>query len=267
MDASQREALLSNPAVQEALQQAGKDALADPAVQQQILATCREKFPELAEKAASEISTWAHDPVVQSQLAHLAVRAASAAAAAPRQLRSLIEKGEPGVRRIACTCGLFSAFWSFLGIVNIFKLLSPMEYIINLYLAVFGLTTAMFEASPTWVARVPTLKAYQEGLIDNARFLCKCWGRGLFYIFQGSLWVAQCDFTSFVSLTLGFMLCFTGVLNVLIFFGIQPQRAVESCIDSLGGHRAQSRGVRAGETEVVQQRVEATTHATGAGEL
>eukprot|EP00931_Biecheleriopsis_adriatica_P081396 TRINITY_DN54725_c0_g1_i1.p1 TRINITY_DN54725_c0_g1~~TRINITY_DN54725_c0_g1_i1.p1 ORF type:complete len:289 (-),score=61.71 TRINITY_DN54725_c0_g1_i1:47-874(-) len=237
LDASQRNAILKDPAVQRAIAEAGKDALSSPAVQQQILATCAEKYPELASQAASKLQSWAEDPAFKEQLAGMASRTAaataSAAVAAPGTILRLIEKGEPGVRRIACTCGLVSAAWSFIGVVNVFNILTPIDYIVDMYLCIFGLTTAMFEASPRWVARCDLLKAYQDGLIDNAKFLCKCWGRGMFYIFQGSLWFGQCGIKTPLTLCLALMLCFVGVLNVMLFFGIAPQRAVHGCIDAI----------------------------------
>ncbi|CAE8697231.1 unnamed protein product, partial [Polarella glacialis] len=97
-DPSMRDAVMADPQVQAAIQKAGKDALQDPAVQAQILATVQEKFPAAATAAKDKIKEWANDPEVQKQAYKMAGVAADAAWRSVSEVSNLIEQGPAGVR-------------------------------------------------------------------------------------------------------------------------------------------------------------------------
>ncbi|CAE8710464.1 unnamed protein product, partial [Polarella glacialis] len=106
MDPSMRDAVMADPQVQAAIQKAGKDALQDPAVQAQILATVQQKFPAAATAAKDKIKEWANDPEVQKQAYKMAGVAADAAWRSVSEVSNLIEQGPAGVRVLAFFGGL-----------------------------------------------------------------------------------------------------------------------------------------------------------------
>lgn len=64
--------------------------------------------------------------------------------------------------------------------------------IIALYQALFALVTVLFETPPQWVLALPMASRCQDALKDRAAFLSEMLSRGVFYIFQGTLWLSIC---------------------------------------------------------------------------
>lgn len=56
-------------------------------------------------------------------------------------------------------------------------------------------------------------------LIDKAKFLSEAKGRGLFYFFQGTLWLAFASLTDLLTLGCGLFLAFLGICNILLAYG------------------------------------------------
>lgn len=250
ISAEQQKALLSDPQVQAALKNAGEAALNDPAVQKQILDTCKEKFPELASQAATKIKEWANDPAVQAQAkeyAGLALHYAGVGASmAGEQFNKLIEQGPAGVRLLAFGGGvaaLVKAVLTFMGLLNPLTIFTGLVfYVLVGYQVIFALTTMLFEAPTEWVEKIPGLSAYQDLLIEKAKFLSEVGGRGLFYGFQGTLWLCFASFTELFNFVLGVYFLFLFALHVGMAYGIMPKEIVDKVA---GGARSVAAAVGA----------------------
>merc|ERR1719188_85523 len=88
-----------------------------------------------------------------------------------------------------------------MSICNVFgSVMDPFHYILNVYVFVFGVTTALVEAdtdririmmAPFHRLAEPVTRA-QAWLHEECRLLTRLRGRGLFYLYQGTLMVTQC---------------------------------------------------------------------------
>jgi len=222
------EHLLKDPKVRQSMQVAGANALADPAVQAQILAACKENFPQYAAAAKDQVGKWANDPAVQAKAKEMAGKALEYAGNAGDMFMKQIEQGPAGVRVLAFIASAASAGWAVLSLVDIFRVLGhTVLYVVAGYQLIFSLSTALFELKPEWIQTVEDkttlpVSKYQDMLLENAKFLSWVGGRGMFYIFQGTLWLAFASFTDLVNLLLGLFLAFVGVLHVLMHCGVAP---------------------------------------------
>eukprot|EP00929_Paragymnodinium_shiwhaense_P037473 TRINITY_DN19962_c0_g1_i1.p1 TRINITY_DN19962_c0_g1~~TRINITY_DN19962_c0_g1_i1.p1 ORF type:complete len:289 (+),score=32.71 TRINITY_DN19962_c0_g1_i1:217-1083(+) len=236
MDPAVQEALLRDPKVQEALRNAGEAALQDPRVQQQMLETCREKFPEYASKAQVRILEMAKDPAMQEKAKSCAGIAAGYIASTPMRYIETIEQGPEGLRAIAFLGGCFSCAVAVSKVLNPLKILAePDLYILSFYQLLFSITMMMFELKPSWVDRVACLGRYQNLLLDKARFAAESMGRGLFYGFQGTLWIVAAKDLSYIgSILVAIHLIIVGLLYALMHFGIMPQHMARKVRHAVG---------------------------------
>lgn len=218
-----KQQLLNDPAVQEQLRAAGKDAVAalnDPKVQQQIIDTCKEKFPQYYESAKDNITHFVNDPAVQAKAKEYASVAAAYVLQAGGLFVAQIQQGPAGVRLLSFAGGLASSANAVMSLINPLGLVfGPVTYVLATYQLIFSLTTILFEAKPEWIQQVSGLSSYQDMLIDKAKFLSQTDGRGLFYIFQGTLWLCFASLTEVFDLVSGLWMVFVGALNLLIHFG------------------------------------------------
>lgn len=107
------------------------------------------------------------------------------------------------IRNLCLLGGAASMLSSLLGVVDIFGLASPIHYICNFYLLVFGATSVILEygaASADRLGVIPMVDTYFKALTF-------VWGRGLFYIFQGTLTLAS---LTVLNMIVGFYLCMIG---------------------------------------------------------
>mmetsp|Transcript_112808 Transcript_112808/g.319548 ORF Transcript_112808/g.319548 Transcript_112808/m.319548 type:complete len:177 (+) Transcript_112808:99-629(+) len=139
-----------------------------------------------------------------------------------------VEQGSAIVRLFAFGVSVFSCVLALWHLVNITTLFSNLIlYLIAIYQVVFSLSTVMFESKPEWIqtfeerTKIPVSR-YQDLLIDNAKFLALAGGRGLFYFFQGTLWLAF-GLNEFPNLLCGGLFCLVGAIHVLMHFGIMPE--------------------------------------------
>eukprot|EP00440_Ansanella_granifera_P015745 gb/GFBE01017101.1/.p1 GENE.gb/GFBE01017101.1/~~gb/GFBE01017101.1/.p1 ORF type:complete len:338 (+),score=99.74 gb/GFBE01017101.1/:1-1014(+) len=226
LDPSVRDAVLKDPKVQEAVRKVGQDALNDPDVQRQILETLQEKFPQAASAAKDKILEWANDPEVQRQAYAVAGVAADYAWQSVSQVTALIEQGPTGVRVLAFAGGVAAFVKSFIVLLG---LLNPVDvavhlpyYVVMGYEGIFAISTMLFEAKPEWIEQISGLNAYQSMLLDKAKFLAETGGRGLFYGFQGTLWLCFASFTNLLELGLGLWFLFMAFLHISMHFGVMP---------------------------------------------
>merc|ERR1719221_2171734 len=98
--------------------------------------------------------------------------------------------------------GLATFIAGVVGLMNIGSVfLYPFNYVLYGYLAAFGVVTFLLEADIETFARFPVfgkfahlVDQYQEDIFQRAKFLTELRGRGLFYLFVGSLAITQCLF-------------------------------------------------------------------------
>jgi len=232
MDAETKAALLQDPKVQAALRAAGDDAMKDPKVQQALVEVCKDKYPEMVDAARSQMMKWANDPEVHQKMKETAARAvtatASAVVAAPGAVVGLIEQGAPGIRILAFNCGFASFSVALLNLIlsPLGLLFDPLHWILSVYQLLFSIVTMLFEIHPDTAARFPVVVDYQARLMNNAKFLAKTWGRGMFYFFIGSLWLAQASWSRPLTIVVGVIMCIMGFVHVGMHFGVTPQMAV-----------------------------------------
>lgn len=224
-----QDALLKDPRVQQSLAQAGEAALNDPEVQRQITAACQEKFPEYAAAAGAQVKDWAKDPKVQAKAKEYGAAAVKWLGTAGDQMLKKIEQGPAGVRFLSFMASVASASLSVMSLLNVFSAIQHMVlYMVSVYQLLFSMTTMLFEMNPDWIVQIEEktrlpVSSYQDVLLENAKFLSLTGGRGMFYVFQGTLWLAFASLTSLLELAVGLFLIFIGTLHVMMHFGIAPK--------------------------------------------
>lgn len=102
----------------------------------------------------------------------------------------------------------------------------PVAYVISCYEFIFALTTILQEMPEEWIEQVPKAAAYQDMLEDQCKFLLRMQGRGLFYLFQGSLWLAFATLTKVLDLAVGSYLCFIGAMYIAMHNGVMPEQCI-----------------------------------------
>lgn len=219
IDEDIQQKILSDPRVQEAVKKAGQDALNDPQVQAMIVQTAKEKFPQVAAQAQAAALEWAKDPAVQAKAHYYAGKAGVYLSQAGDNVVGLVEQGPTGVRLLAFIVGAMSwgcAAMYFSNIGNFFNL--PV-LVVSGYQVIFSVTTIIFEAPPSVIEKIPAITKYQDILIDKAKFISEVLGRGFFYVFMGSLWLAFANLGKMLDIITGLCLIFVGVLHVAMHFG------------------------------------------------
>lgn len=229
--------LLSDPQVQAAMAAAGQDAMKDPKVQDAIKQAAMNSGSALAEQIKAQgpdvlkgvqekALTMANDPEVQKKAKEYAAAAGDMAkkygAMGANLFMQQVEQGPTGVRLLACLISITSMVNSVLTVINPLSLLSPITYVISAYQLLFAASTALFEMPPDWMEKVSFLKSYQELLSVKCNFLTDVQGRGLFYIFQGSLWAGFASLTDLLDLAVTVLMVFIGILHVMMHYGIGP---------------------------------------------
>merc|ERR1719199_627195 len=90
--------------------------------------------------------------------------------------------------------------------------------------------------------KVPGLPEYEDLLEDQCKFLLRVLGRGLFLIFQGSLWLGFASLSEIFDLAVGGYLVFIGVLYVMMHYGVLPKACVEVTRSSLSSAMKAAKG-------------------------
>jgi len=228
---------LKHPEVQKAMAKAGEQALHDPEVQKKMAEVAKEKFPEFAESAASSISAWVQDPETHHKAAELASYSFAIVKDAPREVYALLQQGPRGLRTLAFFGGLASfgvSIWQLTHIGRAVKKVEPVKYAIDVYQMVFCLITILFEASPRHIEMIGCIDRLHDNLIEYCKFLTTFIGRGLFYMFQGSLWLTGFNWKQdskspykWVEVLVGGYMVMIGFFNFAMHWNILPTTVVE----------------------------------------
>jgi len=128
---------------------------------------------------------------------------------------------QQGPRGVSTLCFVGGAATSALGVLNVCSvfgsIIDPFHYILNAYMFAFGLVTVCIEADTDRIGMLfspfdrlaePVTRA-QAWLHYECQLLTRLRGRGLFYLYQGTLMVTQCVFC---------LLFLAGLYNVLMGF-------------------------------------------------
>eukprot|EP00413_Alexandrium_margalefii_P039272 CAMPEP_0204604352 /NCGR_PEP_ID=MMETSP0661-20131031/57809_1 /ASSEMBLY_ACC=CAM_ASM_000606 /TAXON_ID=109239 /ORGANISM="Alexandrium margalefi, Strain AMGDE01CS-322" /LENGTH=197 /DNA_ID=CAMNT_0051615499 /DNA_START=58 /DNA_END=651 /DNA_ORIENTATION=- len=134
-----------------------------------------------------------------------------------------IEQGPAMIRVAAFAASIGSIVCLVLHAADVINVFHPVRCILHVYLGLFALTCILFEAPPEYVEKVNGANGYLELLIKHCGFLSNNAGRGLFYIFQATLWMSFYDGDSLMVLAMAAALTAVGVLSILMHFGILPQ--------------------------------------------
>jgi hypothetical protein len=214
------ESALRDPQVQAMVREKGQAALQDPAVQAQILDYAKANGGPALNFAKEQIMQFGQDPVVQAQAKHYASQAGVAFGQAAEHGVSLVEQGPTGVRLLAFLAGCASCVCSVMTFLDVGNLLGHLPAaVVAGYQIVFSVSTMVFEAPPSVIEKVPGLTGYQDLLIDHVKAMSEVMGRGLFYIFQGTLWWSLSKLHNILNIAVGGALIFIGFLHVAMYYG------------------------------------------------
>jgi hypothetical protein len=251
IDPKVQEALLSDPRVQDAMKKSGEQALNNPAVQDAIFKVAKENLTaENAAKVANSCKQWAQDPEVQAKARHYAGMAMAGAGQIGQQVLGCIEQGPDGIRFLCFVASLVSigfACWEIVVKVLEFHALLVIN---GLFLMLFAFTTALFEAKPETIQKY-SLSKYQDMLLEYAKFISTALGRGLFYIYQGMLWLITVGADSPLSwfqipnlldIILGGFFLIMGGFHIAMHYDIMPQEVVVKAKELGGAAAAKAQG-------------------------
>eukprot|EP00811_Abedinium_folium_P003017 NODE_12778_length_1204_cov_13.564531.p1 GENE.NODE_12778_length_1204_cov_13.564531~~NODE_12778_length_1204_cov_13.564531.p1 ORF type:complete len:212 (+),score=47.81 NODE_12778_length_1204_cov_13.564531:103-738(+) len=191
--------LLEDPTVKGAVMKAGADARNDSAGQVGIMKQYQTKSLAAAAGAADKIADLAQGP--------------------------------DAVRFLSFIGGAVSCVLAGYHLVDVFGIMTETaQYVMYIFLMVFSLTVVIIEGKVEWVEKIAFLLKYEEMLIEKAKFLTEPIGRGLFYIFFGSLWLSFPYLGSIIDLIQlglsGYMILI-GVVHVFMQFGVHPHEVVK----------------------------------------
>eukprot|EP00747_Dinoflagellata_sp_TGD_P184853 gnl/TRDRNA2_/TRDRNA2_40885_c0_seq1.p1 gnl/TRDRNA2_/TRDRNA2_40885_c0~~gnl/TRDRNA2_/TRDRNA2_40885_c0_seq1.p1 ORF type:complete len:192 (-),score=49.14 gnl/TRDRNA2_/TRDRNA2_40885_c0_seq1:171-746(-) len=166
---------------------------------------------------AEKDDQWKQDAAVGmlKEVGKTAVDAASTMAVA---VQDYIQRGPSGVRQLCFLGGILTVLFGLLSLVDVLEALAePLQYLVNSYLMLFGLVTCIIESPPEWLQQSEKLQRAQSFVHEFAKFLTTLGGRGLFYLFQGSL---SMTFSWSLSFLLALYMFFMGVVCILMQYGI-----------------------------------------------
>jgi len=139
-----------------------------------------------------------------------------------------VEQGPGFLRLVAFLTAMASFVLITLVMLNPGELINLPGYILKVYIAAFALTTMLFEAKQEWISSLGPLSNYQDLLIRHCEFLTLMGGRGLFYVFQGTLWLSFADsLAEIFEIGIALSLIGVGVLHLAAHYGVMPKEVVQ----------------------------------------
>jgi len=133
-----------------------------------------------------------------------------------------VQRGPEGMSWLCFVGGLVTCAFGLMGLLNIFDVVfEPLYYVVNLYQLFFGLATCILEAPKEWVRTSYKLQDFQSTIHEYAKFLSTFGGRGLFYLFQGSLAISLTGVSP--QFLLGWYMFGTGLLCIAAQYKIIPE--------------------------------------------
>jgi acyl-CoA-binding protein len=139
-----------------------------------------------------------------------------------------IQQGPKGASALCFIGGVASSIAGGMCVSGLFNAVTdPLHYVLYVYMFIFGLATTCLEADPDRIGIMPypfdllagPLTRGQAWLHTEAKLLTELRGRGVFYLYQGTLMCTQWSLLLFL---VGFHNALMGVLCIAMSFGIQP---------------------------------------------
>lgn len=186
---------LVQQAIQEYCEKSGKDAadsLKDAGVQKAITTACRERFSDWADALDQNLARWVLDHQVRN-LARLATEWSLSLMQKESDtiVVARVQQGSPAVVFAAqCTNLIVFVHCTISICVPTTLLWDPVAFVVIAHQLMFALASALFEVRAHWVQSVVVLDECQNYLMEKAKFMAENVGRGLFYLFQASVWLA-----------------------------------------------------------------------------
>jgi len=187
------------------------------------------------------------DPVMREAIRQQALHLGGHAVVAARHyghkglmaFQDYVQQGPEGISTLCFVGGAATSVLGFMNVCNLFGTLTdPFHYILNAYMFAFGLATAVIEADTDRIGMLvapfdrlaePVTRA-QAWLHEECRLLTQLRGRGLFYLYQGTLMVTQCILC--LLFLAGLYNVVMGVLCIMTSFGFTPD--IEGAVASSG---------------------------------
>jgi len=151
-----------------------------------------------------------------------------------------IQQGPQGISTLCFVGGVGTSALGVMSLTSVFDTIrDPVDYVLNAYLCAFGLATVVIEADTDRIGMMvmpfdrlagPVTSA-QAWLHEECRLLTQLRGRGLFYLYQGTLLVTQCAFC--LNFLVGLYVSLMGLLCISISFGYKPD--IEGMVIATGG--------------------------------
>jgi len=126
-------------------------------------------------------------------------------------VRKVAEDGPLSFRVLAFLGGALMMITSVLSALSDVLTFSVMSCLISVYTFLFGFFIVILEGKMFMPVR--SIGGFQEKLFSWVKCLQFVWGRGLLYIFAGSLQMSEMNFVNMVS---GGYMCFVGVISLLV---------------------------------------------------
>jgi hypothetical protein len=109
-------------------------------------------------------------------------------------VQDYIARGPDGIRKLCCIGGVLQSVTGVVGIFSVLTILvDPFAYIINLVNTGCGVLILAIEVDPEWFEKYPELGNIQRIALEWFRALTQVWARGVFYLYLGSVDVAESD--------------------------------------------------------------------------
>lgn len=160
-----------------------------------------------------------------------------------RGLMAFQEYIQQGPQGISTLCFIGGVGTSVLGVMTLTSvgdtIRDPFHYVLSAYLGTFGLATVVIEADTDRIGMMimpfdrlaGPITSAQAWLHEECRLLTQLRGRGLFYLYQGTLLVTQCAFC--LNFMVGLYVSLMGLLCISISFGYKPD--IEGMVIATGG--------------------------------
>ena len=126
-------------------------------------------------------------------------------------VRKVAEDGPLSFRVLAFLGGAIMMTTSVLSVLSDVFTFSLLSCLISIYTFIFGLFILVLEGKMFMPSK--SVSGYQQKLFSLVKCLQFVWGRGLLYIFAGTLQLSQMTFLNMVS---GGYMCFIGIISLLV---------------------------------------------------
>jgi len=147
---------------------------------------------------------------------------------AASELHKYVQEGPAGISILCFLGGCATSLIGLIGMLNIGQIFAaPFSYVLSIYLTAFGFVAMLLEADVQCLEKrsvigklAPLCEHYQMEIFERAKFLTELRGRGLFYVFVGTLAITQCVFCLYF--LCGVWNLLMGVLCLMMNFGHNP---------------------------------------------